>query len=81
VSERVLCKVPLDPEGYEQVVALQSGRTLRLRRVRVLADNRAVVAGEVSVPISPCVATFLRDLARLLGLLLMLPEEEGGAGP
>ena len=81
MSERVLCKVPLDPEGYEQVVALQSGREVRLRRVRVMAGNRAVVAGEVSMPISPWVASFLRDLAHLLGLLLTLPEEEGGVGP
>ena len=81
MSERVLCKVPLDPEGYEQVVALQSGREVRLRRVRVLADNRAVTVSELSVPIAPCVASFFRDLARLLGLLLTLPEEEGGVGP
>ena len=66
MSERVLCKVPLDPEGYEQVVALQSGRTLRLRRVRVLAGNRPVSVAEVSMPITPELPAFFRDLALAL---------------
>ena len=66
MTERVLCKVPLDPGGYDQLVALQSGRTLRLRRVRVLAGNRAVMVSEVSMPITPELPTFFRDLALVL---------------
>ena len=66
-EELPLVKVPLDRDGREQLHALlRGGDTLVLRRVRVLAGNRAAMASEVSVPLGPELPSFFRDLARVL---------------